>query len=98
MRLVTFETPWRALRVGALTTNGQGVVDLNAAYSLYLKEHENEQAHQRLADARVPADMRALFEGGDASLNAARKGWLTKENVLNTRPRKEVEKFFAARR
>jgi 2-keto-4-pentenoate hydratase/2-oxohepta-3-ene-1,7-dioic acid hydratase in catechol pathway len=74
VRLVTFETPWRALRVGALTTNGQGVVDLNAAYSLYLKEHENEQAHQRLADARVPADMRALFEGGDASLNAARKG------------------------
>jgi DNA polymerase (family 10) len=33
-----------------------------------------------------------------AGVNAARKGWLTKENVLNTRTRREVEKFFAARR
>lgn len=33
-----------------------------------------------------------------AGLNAARKGWLTKESVLNTRPRKEIERFFASRR
>ena len=33
-----------------------------------------------------------------AGVNAARKGWLTKENVLNTRTRKEVDKFFASRR
>ena len=33
-----------------------------------------------------------------AGVNAARKGWLTKENVLNTRSLKEVERFFAARR
>jgi DNA polymerase (family 10) len=31
-------------------------------------------------------------------VNAARKGWLTKEHVLNTRTRKEVEKVFAQRR
>ncbi len=33
-----------------------------------------------------------------AGVNSARKGWLTKESVLNTRTRKEVEKFFATRR
>jgi DNA polymerase (family 10) len=33
-----------------------------------------------------------------AGINAARKGWLTRENVLNTRTRAEVEKFFAKRR
>lgn len=74
MRLVTFETASRALRVGAVTADNQHIVDLNAAYSLYLQEHENEQANQRLADALVPANMRSLFEGGDTSLNAARKG------------------------
>ena len=30
-------------------------------------------------------------------VNAARKGWLTKEHVLNTRTRKEVEKIFKQR-
>jgi DNA polymerase (family 10) len=30
-------------------------------------------------------------------VNAARKGWLTKEHVLNTRTRKDVEKVFAQR-
>ena len=74
MRLVTFETPSLALRVGAVTADNKHIVDLNAAYSLYLQEHENEQANQRLADALVPANMRSLFEGGDTSLNAARKG------------------------
>jgi DNA polymerase (family 10) len=33
-----------------------------------------------------------------AGVNAARKGWLTKDNVLNTRSLKEVERFFASRR
>jgi DNA polymerase (family 10) len=33
-----------------------------------------------------------------AGVNAARKGWLTREHILNTRPRAEVERFFAARR
>ncbi len=33
-----------------------------------------------------------------AGVNSARKGWLTKEHVLNTRTRKEVERFFASRR
>lgn len=33
-----------------------------------------------------------------AGINAARKGWLTKEQVVNTRSRSEVEKVFRARR
>jgi DNA polymerase (family 10) len=32
-----------------------------------------------------------------AGVNAARKGWLTKENILNTRPRAEVEQWFAGK-
>ena len=31
-------------------------------------------------------------------VNAARKGWLRSEQVLNTRPRREVERWFATRR
>lgn len=33
-----------------------------------------------------------------AGVNAARKGWLRKEHVLNTRPRSEVDAFFQSRR
>src|SRR5262245_33303626 len=71
MRLITFENPTRARRIGALTQNGN-VVDLNAASALYLKEKEHEPAFERLANALVPPEMRALFEGGDTSLDAAR--------------------------
>src|SRR5260370_18015124 len=73
MRLVTFENPSRAWRIGAVTGNDDRIVDLNSACALHLKEHENEQAFERLADALVPSNMRALFEGGDTSLNAPRK-------------------------
>jgi hypothetical protein len=67
MRLVTFETGPNQRRIGAMTTDGQ-IVDLNCAYALYLRDVEKDPAFYRIADARVPADMRALFEGGDASL------------------------------
>ncbi len=73
MRLVTFETKERRSRIGALAGTDGRIVDLNAACALYLKERENEQAYERMADALVPADMRALFEGGDASIDVARK-------------------------
>src|SRR6267142_5052328 len=70
MRLTTFENRARQSRIGALTANGR-VVDLNAAYALYLRDIEGSGAYQRIADALVPADMRQLFEGGDKSLEAA---------------------------
>ena len=74
MKLVTFEPGPGVSRIGALRPNGD-VVDLNAAYALYARDVEREQACERLAAARVPPNMRALFEGGDASLKAAAAGF-----------------------
>ena len=70
MKLVTFESGPGQTRIGALRPNGD-VVELTAAYSLYARDIEHEQAAGRIAAARVPPDMRQLFEGGDASLKAA---------------------------
>src|SRR5215467_14462254 len=74
MRLITFRNALGASRIGALTADGK-IVDLNAAAALHLKEKEREPAYERLAKALVPADMRALFEGGDTSLDAARRAF-----------------------
>ena len=81
MRLVTFENPVRQPRIGAMTRDGR-IVDLNSAAALYLRDVRQEGAYARLADALVPANMRALFEGGDSSLDAAR---LAFEHVLDQR-------------
>ncbi len=70
MKLVTFESGLGGTRIGAVRANGD-VVDLNSAYALYARDIEHEQAAERIAAARVPPDMRQLFEGGDAGLNAA---------------------------
>jgi 2-keto-4-pentenoate hydratase/2-oxohepta-3-ene-1,7-dioic acid hydratase in catechol pathway len=74
MRLITFENHTRSRRVGALTQGGK-VVDLNAAFATYLKEKEHEPSFERLANVPVPPDMRALFEGGDTNLDAARRAF-----------------------
>ena len=71
MRLVTFRDKREHQRIGALTRDGR-IADLNAAYKVYLREKQNDDDHERSADARVPNDMRLLFEGGDRSLDAAR--------------------------
>jgi 2-keto-4-pentenoate hydratase/2-oxohepta-3-ene-1,7-dioic acid hydratase in catechol pathway len=71
MRLVTFENLAGTSRIGAHVGSGQ-IVDLNSACALYLRDNQREAAFERLADALVPSNMRALFEGGDTSLNAAR--------------------------
>ena len=71
MKLVTFENSVRQSRIGAVT-GGDRIVDLNSAYALYLRDVREEGAYARMADAVVPANMRALFEGGDTSLDAAR--------------------------
>jgi len=72
MKLVTFENAARQSRIGALIS-GQQIVDLHTACALYLRDVESEAIFYRMADALVPADMRALFRGGDTSLEAARK-------------------------
>ena len=73
MKLVTFENAARQSRVGALL-GSERIVDLHLACALYLREVESEAIFYRMADALVPPDMRALFRGGDTSLEAARKG------------------------
>ncbi|HEX4543125.1 MAG TPA: hypothetical protein VH114_08155, partial [Candidatus Acidoferrum sp.] len=71
MRLVTFNNRTRDDRIGALAVDGS-IVDLNAAYALYLRNVQQEGAFYALADARLPANMRGLFENGDRGLDAAR--------------------------
>ena len=71
MKLVTFQREAREHRIGAIAANGS-IVDLNTAYALYLRNVEQEGAFYALADARVPANMRGLFENGDRGLDAAR--------------------------
>jgi 2-keto-4-pentenoate hydratase/2-oxohepta-3-ene-1,7-dioic acid hydratase in catechol pathway len=71
MKLVTFHGASRGDRTGALAAEGW-IVDLNAAYAHYLKNVARESAFYPLADARVPSNMRALFENGDRGLDAAR--------------------------
>jgi len=77
MKLVTFENAARQSRIGALLGDHKGadlrVVDLNTACALYLRDVEGEAIFYRMADALVPPDMRALFRGGDTSLDAAHK-------------------------
>ena len=71
MKLVTFEDPSRRSRIGAVVENDR-VVDLTAAYALYLREVERAPEYERVAAERVPPVMRELFEGGDDSLECAR--------------------------
>jgi 2-keto-4-pentenoate hydratase/2-oxohepta-3-ene-1,7-dioic acid hydratase in catechol pathway len=71
MRLVTFLDNSACSRVGAFASDNR-IVDLNAAYKLYLRERESDPTYRAIAKARVPPDMRLLFEGGDRSLDAAR--------------------------
>jgi len=74
MRLVTFEDSVGRSRIGAVTADGR-IVDLNSACALYLRDVEHEDAFERLAAALVPANMLALFQGGDTSLETARKAF-----------------------
>ena len=74
MRLITFENAFKQSRVGGVTSDNT-IIDLNAACALYLRDIEKEAACERLALALVPSDMRALFEGGDTGLEAARKAF-----------------------
>lgn len=71
MKLVTFHSRGRENRIGAVAADAT-IVDLNAAYALYLRNVQQEGAFYALADAQVPGNMRGLFENGDPGLDAAR--------------------------
>ncbi|MFZ0803648.1 MAG: fumarylacetoacetate hydrolase family protein [Terriglobales bacterium] len=89
MRLVTFEDSVRRSRIGAVAGD-ERIIDLNSACALYLRDVENESAFCRLADALVPPNMLALFEGGDTSLEAARKAFdYAQENHAASGPQGE---------
>src|SRR5882762_821169 len=75
MKLVTFENAARQSRIGALVGDYHQIVDLHTACALYLRDVEGEAIFYRMADALVPPDMRALFRGGDTSLEAAHKAF-----------------------
>src|ERR1700736_318304 len=94
MKLVTFHHSGRGDRVGAVTADGS-IVDLNAAYALYLRNVEREGAFYALADARVPANMRGLFENGDRGLDAARTAieYAVKEGPKTVGPSGEAMVF-----
>ncbi len=74
MKLVTFENAARQSCIGALVAEHR-VIDLHIASALYLRDVENEAIFYRMADALVPPDMRALFRGGNTSLEAAREAF-----------------------
>ena len=74
MKMVTFENAARQTRIGAIAPENR-IVDLHIASALHIRDVEGAQAFYRLADALVPADMRALFRGGDSSLKAARQAF-----------------------
>jgi len=71
MRLVTFLDPQQRSRTGAVAADGC-IVDLNSAYALFLRDRQQLADWQETANRRVPNEMRALFSGGDAALDAAR--------------------------
>src|SRR5579863_6091741 len=70
MKLVTFERDPLSDRIGAFVDGGW-IVDLSAAYALFLRDVEGESAFSRAAEARVPPNMHLLFAGGDKSLASA---------------------------
>jgi 2-keto-4-pentenoate hydratase/2-oxohepta-3-ene-1,7-dioic acid hydratase in catechol pathway len=72
MRLITFEDNCGRRRIGALTAD-ESAVDLSAACALYLRDVEKDPAYERVAQARVPAEMREFFEGGERNIELARR-------------------------
>ncbi len=67
MRLVTYQHEGQT-RTGALV--GESVVDLNRAYRAALR-HLGNTNELAVADLRLPVDMVALLNGGEAALSAA---------------------------
>jgi acylpyruvate hydrolase len=75
MKLASFKDSAGDTRMGALLTlpSGELLLDLTRGFAAYLTEVEKEAQPTALAQARVPSDMRLFLEGGERSLEAARK-------------------------
>jgi acylpyruvate hydrolase len=85
MRLCTF-TSRGATRLGALCGDGE-VVDLNRAYEARLVKRGDTRARE-VAWARVPPEMVAFLEGGEASMDAARHAIAHVEEVAARDPQR----------
>lgn len=72
MRLVTFQPSAGLTRIGAVV-HGDRIVDLNFACSLHLRDARHESNSNRLAERYIPGNMRAFFESGTQSMDAARE-------------------------
>jgi acylpyruvate hydrolase len=57
--------------IGAII--GDLIVDLNYGYARYLREKEGETRTYQIADGRIPRDMIGFLQGGDRSIEAARR-------------------------
>jgi acylpyruvate hydrolase len=71
MKLVTFIRQDQE-RIGAVDEGG-GIVDLTRAYAHYLRDVENQPQGETLAPLILGRDMNAFLQGGNQSLDAARK-------------------------
>lgn len=86
MKLVSFSLPspmGPQIRTGALDAAG-GIVDLAGAFRRgLLREGLTPGAAARVSEALLPGDMVALIEGGDRSLDAARRAlqWAAGEGL-----------------
>mgnify|MGYP003341669961 FL=1 len=86
--------------IDAAIANGV-IIELNASpwrldmdWRLWRKAAEKGLLTSINPDAHETAGLEHVRAG----INAARKGWLRKEQVLNTRPKAQVAKYFAAKR
>ena len=71
MKLVTFEDKKKQRRIGAKTQAGE-IVDLTAAYALFLKDVKKKKDAEQEAGEHVPPNMRKLFlEGAVADARKA---------------------------
>ena len=77
LKLVTFKVHTER-RLGAVVK--EGIVDLNSAYTAYLKEG-GEVFPKRVASALIPPDMVGFLEGGEKAKNEAEKvlKWVVKK-------------------
>ena len=72
-------------------------MDLTTATACYLRDVEKRQDFQRAAEVRVPRVMRELFEGGDLSLDAARKALEYAESIGQGVESESAEPLFYSR-
>ena len=74
------------IRIGAIFDEKESLVDLNVAYSFYLKDVERKPQAQKIADALMPKDMLSFIDGGQKNLDRMKK---TVDYVNNLRAKNE---------